>query len=276
MIDRASITNWRVEHPWTRNSFVEQDLVICRALVSIYSDPFLSGALAFRGGTALHKLYLSSQARYSEDIDLVQTTPGPIKPIVERLDAALSWLPDKSFDMRRFGFRMRFRYESEYPPVEQMRLKVEVNTFEHFTELGHVMVPFRVDSSWFCGSCKVRTYALDELLGTKFRALYQRRKGRDLFDLSHALENGDVDDGEVLRCWLRYMIHGGKYAPSSAEFLDNMDAKMSTEDYCADVDLLLRPGLSFDARAAYANIRKRFISRIDAFLQQHPIQGVMP
>lgn len=47
MIDRASITNWRVEHPWTRNSFVEQDLVICRALVSIYSDPFLSGALAF-------------------------------------------------------------------------------------------------------------------------------------------------------------------------------------------------------------------------------------
>ena len=55
-----------------------------------------------------------------------------------------------------------------------------------------------------------------------------------------------------------------------------MDAKMSTEDYCADVDLLLRPGLSFDARAAYANIRKRFISRIDAFLQQHPIQGVMP
>jgi predicted nucleotidyltransferase component of viral defense system len=255
---------------------VEQDLVICRALVSIYSDPFLSGALAFRGGTALHKLYLSTQARYSEDIDLVQTAPGPIKPIVERLDAALSWLPDKSFDMRRFGFRMRFRYESEYPPVEQMRLKVEVNTFEHFTELGHVMVPFRVDSSWFCGSCKVRTYALDELLGTKFRALYQRRKGRDLFDLSHALENGDVDDGEVLRCWLRYMIHGGKYAPSSAEFLDNMDAKMSTEDYCADVDLLLRPGLSFDARAAYANIRKRFISRIDAFLQQHPIQGVMP
>ena len=47
MIDRASITNWRVEHPWTRNSFVEQDLVICRALVSIYSDPFLSGGAAY-------------------------------------------------------------------------------------------------------------------------------------------------------------------------------------------------------------------------------------
>lgn len=89
MIDRASITNWSVAHPWGQKSFVEQDLVISRALVSIYSDPLLSEALAFRGGTALHKLYLAPQVRYSEDIDLVQVEPGPIKPIVERLDAVL-------------------------------------------------------------------------------------------------------------------------------------------------------------------------------------------
>ena len=128
MIDRASIINWGVAHPWPRQSFIEQDLVICRAIVSIYSDPFLAEALAFRGGTALHKLHLSPQVRYSEDIDLVQTSPGPIKPIVERLDAALSWIPGKSFDTRRFGFRMRFRYDSELPPIEPMRLKVEVNS----------------------------------------------------------------------------------------------------------------------------------------------------
>lgn len=90
MIDRASITNWSVAHPWGQKSFVEQDLVISRALVSIYSDPLLSGALAFRGGTALHKLYLAPQVRYSEDIDLVQVEPGPIKLIVEKLDAVLT------------------------------------------------------------------------------------------------------------------------------------------------------------------------------------------
>ena len=109
MIDRASITNWSVAHPWGQKSFVEQDLVISRALVSIYSDPLLSEALAFRGGTALHKLYLAPQVRYSEDIDLVQVEPGPIKPIVEKLDAVLAWLPGKTFDLRRFGFRMRTR-----------------------------------------------------------------------------------------------------------------------------------------------------------------------
>ena len=252
-------------------SFVEQDLVICRALVSIYSDPFLSEALAFRGGTALHKLFLSPQVRYSEDIDLVQTSPGPIKPIVERLDAALSWLPGKAFDMRRFGFRMRFRYESEFPPVEQMRLKIEVNTYEHFTELGHVMLPFSVDNPWFHGDCEVRTYALDELLGTKLRALYQRRKGRDLFDLSYAIKNGAVNDDAVLWCWLRYMTCGGKCSPSSDDFLANMEAKMATEDYCADVGLLLRSGTNFDSKAAYAMIRQRFLSRIDDIPLHRPI-----
>ena len=153
MIDRASITNWGVAHPWEQKSFVEQDLVISRALVSIYSDPLLSEALAFRGGTALHKLYLAPQIRYSEDIDLVQVEPSPVKPIVERLDAVLAWLPGQSFDLRRFGFRMRFRYDSELPPSVPMRLKVEVNTYEHFSELGFVKKPFTVENAWFSGSC---------------------------------------------------------------------------------------------------------------------------
>ena len=70
-----------------------RDLIICRALVSIFNDEFLASQLAFRGGTALHKLYLSPQPRYSEDIDLVQITPGPIKPIMYRLGEVLDWLP---------------------------------------------------------------------------------------------------------------------------------------------------------------------------------------
>ena len=45
----------------------EQDLVISRALVEIYSKRDLSAALAFRGGTALHKLHMKPPARYSEN-----------------------------------------------------------------------------------------------------------------------------------------------------------------------------------------------------------------
>lgn len=77
MIQRAFITQWGTVVPWSSPRLVEQDLIICRALVSIYTDEFLASHLAFRGGTALHKLYLSPQPRYSEDIDLVQVQAQP-------------------------------------------------------------------------------------------------------------------------------------------------------------------------------------------------------
>jgi len=84
MIPEFSIQEWRGLVPWNSDAMVEQDLVICRALVSVFNDEFLRENLAFRGGTALHKLYLAPQPRYSEDIDLVQIKPGPIKDIMYR------------------------------------------------------------------------------------------------------------------------------------------------------------------------------------------------
>ena len=78
---------------------------------------------------------------------------------------------------------MLFRIQSEVPPVVQLRLKVEINCYEHFNELGLVQVPFSFNNRWVSGSCNITTYKLEELLGTKMRALYQRKKGRDLFDL---------------------------------------------------------------------------------------------
>lgn len=96
MIPRRYIEEWKEIAPWPENSQVEQDLVISRALVEIFSDPFLKEHLAFRGGTALHKLYLEPPTRYSEDIDLVQIKEGPIKPILERLGKALKFLGTKN------------------------------------------------------------------------------------------------------------------------------------------------------------------------------------
>ena len=103
MINRTAIQQWSEYAPWIDNAQIEQDLIICRALVSIFSDEFLASQLAFRGGTALHKLYLSPQPRYSEDIDLVQIAPGPIKPIMYRLGEVLDWLPDRVTKQKRYN-----------------------------------------------------------------------------------------------------------------------------------------------------------------------------
>lgn len=90
MIPRRYIEEWREFAPWPENGQVEQDLIIERAIVELFADPFLNENLAFRGGTALHKLFLKPQARYSEDIDLVQIKPGPIKPILVRIREVLA------------------------------------------------------------------------------------------------------------------------------------------------------------------------------------------
>ena len=74
---------------------MEQDLVIARALVEIFSDDLLKKSLAFRGGTALHKLYLQPQVRYSEDIDLVQINSEPINPILKQIRERLAFLGTK-------------------------------------------------------------------------------------------------------------------------------------------------------------------------------------
>ena len=111
-----------------------------------------------------------------------------------------------------------------------LRLKIEINTREHSTELGLERVPFEVDSPWFSGFAEISTYALDELLGTKLRALYQRKKGRDLFDLWHALETGRVDPLRVLACFRRYMSEGG-HSATRAQFEANLQGKRKLIDF---------------------------------------------
>ncbi|MCY4426974.1 MAG: hypothetical protein OXC05_08085 [Halieaceae bacterium] len=48
MIPRDYITEWREQAPWVEDAQVEQDLVISRALIDIFSNEALHNALAFR------------------------------------------------------------------------------------------------------------------------------------------------------------------------------------------------------------------------------------
>jgi predicted nucleotidyltransferase component of viral defense system len=210
----------------------------------------------------LHKLYLSPQPRYSEDIDLVQITAGPIKPIMYRLGEVLSFLPDRVTKQKRYNNTMLFRLESEIPPVVPIRIKIEINCFEHFNELGLVSVPFEINNSWFSGRCNITTYKLNELLGTKLRALYQRRKGRDLFDLYIALTKTDVNIDEVLRCYHRYIGFSVAQPPTKKQFLLNMEEKLQDPEFIGDTALLLRPELQFDVKEAYGVVYEQLLSRL--------------
>ena len=189
MIPRAYITAWRSQAPWQTNEQVEQDLVISRALVEIYSDDLLREHLAFRGGTALYKLFLTPAVRYSEDIDMIQIKAGPIGPVFDRLQEKLQFLGESRRSQRNRDNTLLYRFQSEIPPSVPLRLKIEINCREHFAVYGAQSKSFRVQSAWFSGTAQLTTFTLEELLGSKMRALYQRKKGRDLFDLWYDQDN---------------------------------------------------------------------------------------
>ena len=95
MISRRYIEEWKANTSWPNDAQVEQDLVIERALVELFSDNLIRKSLAFRGGTALHKIFMKPQARYSEDIDLVQITAEPINPVLKQIREKLKFLGTK-------------------------------------------------------------------------------------------------------------------------------------------------------------------------------------
>lgn len=252
MIPAAFITEWSLQCPWTSPAQVEQDLVLSRALVNIYSHPGLCERLLFRGGTALHKIVLRPAARYSEDLDFVQLHEEPIGPTLDLLRARLNpWLGEPKCDIGPRGATLLYRFESELPPVIRLRLKVEINTREHLCLLPSERARFTVASRWFSGEAHLPVYATTELLGTKLRALYQRRKGRDLFDLWQAHQAGVFDARAVAGIFTRYM-HAENLQVTGAEFSANLDAKLKHPGFQSDTPPLLRPGVHFDPIEARA------------------------
>lgn len=259
MIPQAYITEWRNKAPWPEDAQVEQDLVIERALIEIYADPFLKERLAFRGGTALHKLHLSPQARYSEDIDLVQITAEPFGPVIDRLRDSLAFLGKPVRKQKKHNNTLVFRFDSEQGIP--MKLKVEVNCREHFTVLGIKKMSINLNSQWFKGTASIPTYDIHELLGTKLRALYQRKKGRDLFDMWYAMTQTKADGAKIINIWEKYMIEEG-HSVSQAEFLNNMDRKIGEKEFKGDIIGLLRSDIKYNDEVAYQFIREHILEKL--------------
>ena len=262
MIPQPAIKKWQESFPWQRDYQIEQDLIISRAVCALYKDEYLSHHLAFRGGTTLNKLYLHPQPRYSEDIDLVQINAEPIKETMDRIRDVLSFLGEPKIKQKAHNNTLIFRFNSEIPPIIPIRLKVEINTREHFNVLGLIQHDFRVDNQWFSGSCRVTTYYLEELLGTKLRALYQRRKGRDLFDLWKALSTQNLNTEDIIRCFREYISFVVDHPPTQKEYLLNMEQKIEDEEFLGDTEMLLRPDEKYNPVEAWKLVRSQLIEKL--------------
>jgi predicted nucleotidyltransferase component of viral defense system len=262
VIPRANITAWRTVAPWPSNEQVEQDLVLSRALVAMFSEGVVADQTLFRGGTALHKLFFPSGGRYSEDIDLVQRDAGPIGELVNAIRAALDpWLGSPNWKQGQGRFTLFYRFETSFAPVSTRRLKIEINTREHFAVLGTTVRQFSVVNPWFTGTAGLAVYEFDELLGTKMRALYQRKKGRDLYDLWLALNTGKASAERIVDCFQRYIANDGTTV-SRVEFEANLAAKLASAEFLEDLRLLVPAEVEYDPAKAGQIVKDALIAKL--------------
>lgn len=267
MIPQDHVTAWSRVAPWASRRQVEQDLIISRALVTIFSDPFLRGELRFRGGTALNKLHFPVPLRYSEDIDLVRTTAGPIRPLLAHLHDVLDpWLGKPRFDQSPVAPKLKYAVEAEDSPAP-IRLKIEINTREREAYDPPIELSFGVENPWFTGEAAIPTFSRDEMLATKLRALLQRNKGRDLFDLDHSLTVFEgLEPARIVECF-RFYLEKAEQAISRVEAQQRMFQKLVDPTFFID----MRPLLSTDRaraltdetlKAAFVRVMSELIDRI--------------
>jgi predicted nucleotidyltransferase component of viral defense system len=192
----------------------------------------------------------------------VQVEAGPIGPVLAELREALdSWLGEPAWKRGPASVRLLYRFETTTLPVQLMRVKVEINTWEYFSVDGLQHVPFAVASRWHSADELITTFTLEELLATKMRALFQRRKGRDLYDLWLGLTTLDPDEAHVIECLGEYLART-ETAISRAEFEANMAGKLASSDFLADVIPLLRDPAGYDVDAAASLVNDRLVARL--------------
>lgn len=234
MIPSDSVVAWAIQRPWPTPEQVEQDLLLSRAICALADHPYLGEELAFRGGTAFHKLHLTQPLRYSEDLDYVRSTGGGIRELTRALSEVGESL---GFTVStRVGAHPKVYWKTTAASGAPLRIKIEVNTHERSPAMPFASISHSVKSDWWSGSADVKTFQPAELVATKIRALYQRVKGRDLFDLWLALTSLGVPPEAILAAFVPYRPDG----LTSPQSIANLRAKLDRADFRSDLDLLVR------------------------------------
>jgi predicted nucleotidyltransferase component of viral defense system len=265
-LTRRDIIAHQLEVPWPNQRQVEQDMLLCRAMTALFSDDFLKTQIAMRGGTLLHKVYLAPASRYSEDIDLVVIGSRPDEHIgkaIKRVLIDVLGRPSNSaWEAVKLAVRnvvkpsrvLRVTYHVPSiadPRGKPLEIVVEANATERTPYRPVEKLPFSYPFREQNDSVTLNGFEIHEMLGTKMRALFQRKRGRDLFDLYWALTESQVpvNPAEIIDSFQYYMRQEGTIA-WRIEFVGILKSHLRDRGFLTDMDALLRTGLSYDPLAA--------------------------
>lgn len=209
MIPAREIIDLRAE--WLLEvGVIEKDYVLGWLLAGIANDPELATTWIFKGGTCLRKCYYETY-RLSEDLDFTIVNGGPETPdeLVPVFTRIAAWLreeagidlvvDDRSF-VRRKNLRGnattegRLAYRGPNPPPVLPKVKLDLTSDEALVERPEIRQIVHPYSDAPLPAAGVLCYSLVELFGEKIRALAQRCRPRDLYDVVHMRRHPDLLD----------------------------------------------------------------------------------
>ena len=258
MIPQQCITEWKLSHAWQHDEQVEQDLLLSQAICEISNNQLLGNELVFRGGTAFHKLFLTKPYRYSEDLDYVRKSAGGIGPITKELTELGR---DLGFRVNtKMGMYPKVIWKFEYNSGIPGKIKIEINTYERSPVFPLQQKPYAVNSSYYQAEASVQTFQIEELIASKLRALYQRSKGRDLFDIWLALTELELEPLRILEAFPAYLPE----KVTAEKMITNLEDKLSNKGFCSDMDNLMRNnGLNYDPKVAGRLVIDELLSKLE-------------
>lgn len=257
MIPKQVISSWRKVANWPQDDQVEQDLIISASLVELFNHKFLKDKIIFRGGTALNKLILPQAIRYSEDIDLNRLDTGGAGPIIDAVKEALEHRFEEKPKVKQTDRSVKVIFSFTASSGETRKLKIEINVRETLPQKTPLAIPYSVESDYFTGKTKITAFNREEMIGSKIRALYQRNKGRDLFDL-YELSKLDVDWNAVVQSFKLLKIGATK-----EDFKTNLQEKMNNREFLEDIIPLLPTNVKYDPKIACEWFMSTIIPKLD-------------
>jgi predicted nucleotidyltransferase component of viral defense system/DNA-directed RNA polymerase subunit RPC12/RpoP len=183
---------------------VEKDYVLGWLLWGFGSDPILGDQWVFKGGTCLKKCYIETH-RFSEDLDFTVLPGGPYRPeqIEPLLGRTLARVHDASgidFSSREPALRLRpdelstegrVYYIGPRRTPQAARVKLDISANETVVRppvLREIAHPY--PDGPLPG--RVRCYSFEELFAEKIRAMAQRARPRDLYDIINLFRRNDL------------------------------------------------------------------------------------
>ncbi|ROH85419.1 nucleotidyl transferase AbiEii/AbiGii toxin family protein [Pseudomethylobacillus aquaticus] len=252
--------------PWPNLRQVEQDLLLCQTMILLFNDAFLQEQIAMRGGTLLHKVHLAPASRYSEDIDLVIVGDRPDDHISKAIRRVLATTLGKPTFSAWQDIKLAIRNAVKPSKVlrkiyhissiadpggKPLEIVLEVNATERTPYQPIAQLPFALQLRNQTQQTTVRGFDIHEMLGTKMRALFQRTRGRDLFDLYWALTQSPVpvSPTKIIDAFQHYMRQEQSQT-GRADFIEAMQHKLADKGFLTDMNPLLRTALSYDPKTA--------------------------